>query len=107
MNPSDSIESGVIMRFRLKDIDPNPFRHMERYPIRRDKIDALKASIEQTTFWDNIVARKAGQRAQIAYGHHRLVTLKEMYGPHHEVNLIVRALDDNAKLSIMANEDME
>ena len=66
-----------------------PVRNVERYPIQRDKIDALRESIRTTTFWDNIGARKNGKGAEIAYGHHRPVALKEEYGPNHKAGLIL------------------
>lgn len=107
--------------FALKDIRPNPFRHMERYPVRRDKVDALRESIRTTEFWNNIVARAIdddGQPvyaevtdliagAEIAYGHHRLVALREEYGEDHAVDLILRDLDDTTMLQIMARENAE
>jgi hypothetical protein len=75
--------------------------------VDRGKVDALKASIRSTSFWGNVVARKVGRRAQLAYGHHRKVALDETYGPDHEVDLIVRDLDDATMLRIMANDNME
>lgn len=94
--------------YRLGDIRPNPFRNIDRYPINREKVDALKASIGRTDFWDNIVARlNDEQRPEIAYGHHRLVALRELFPPDHVVTLIVRELDDAAMLHIMADENMQ
>ena len=37
-----------------------------------EKIESLAKSINQTGFWDNILARKKNGKIQIAYGHHRL-----------------------------------
>jgi chemotaxis protein histidine kinase CheA len=83
---------------------------MDRYPIRREKVEALKASIDSTTFWSNIVARpRPGHPGEfeIAYGHHRLVALRELYPPDHEIGLIVRDLDDADMIRIMAAENMQ
>ena len=91
----------------LRDIKPNPFRHMERYPISRQKIEELLSSFRQTGFWDNLVGRSRNGSLEIAYGHHRLTALKEEYGPDFKVNLILRDLDDEAMLKIMAAENME
>lgn len=94
--------------WRIGDIQPNPFRNIDRYPIDPAKVDRLKASINQTTFWDNLIARIGPDgRPQIAYGHHRLVALRDLYPPDHTVSLIVRGLDDASMLRIMANENME
>jgi hypothetical protein len=96
------------MRFKISEIQPNPFRHMDRYPIRRDKVAALRESLRSTGFWDNVVARINGDgRPQIAYGHHRLVALREEYPASHQVDLIVRELPDDQMLKIMARENME
>lgn len=94
-------------QFAIKDIQPNPFRHIERYPIRRNKVDALRESLKKTGFWDNIVARIGNGEPQIAYGHHRLVALREEYSSDKEVNLIIRDLSDEMMLQIMAQENME
>jgi len=94
--------------FSIADIQPNPFRHIDRYPIRRDKVAALRESLRTTGFWDNVVARVGpDSKPQIAYGHHRLVALREEYQPSHKVNLIVRDLPDDQMLKIMARENLE
>jgi len=94
-------------KFEIRNIAANPFRHIKRYPIRRDKVAVLRESLRKTGYWDNVVARVVNGKAEIAYGHHRLVALKEEYGPSHEINLIVRDLTDEAMLQIMARENME
>lgn len=96
-------------RYALEAIAANPFRNIDRYPIDRTKVDKLKESIGRTAFWDNLVARRgAGPgEAQVAYGHHRLVALRELYPPEHEVELIIRELDDATMLRIMADENMQ
>lgn len=89
----------------LSKIDANPFRRLNEYPIIREKIDALKESIQSTGFWGNIVARPVGDRFQIAYGHHRLVALKE--SKTKQVEVIVRQLSNEQMIQIMARENME
>ncbi len=66
-------------KFQLKDVIPNPFRCIERYEIDPRKVAAIKESIESTEFWENIVGRERNGKLEIAYGHHRLAALKEMY----------------------------
>lgn len=94
-------------KFAIKDIRPNPFRHIERYPIRRDKVEALRESLRKTGFWENMVARLRNGYPEIAYGHHRLVALREEFGPDKEVELIIKDLSDETMLQIMARENME
>jgi hypothetical protein len=93
------------MKIEVKDLKSNPFRSLERYPIRRDKVDALKASIASTDFWDNLLCRRNGAGFEIAYGHHRLEALKELKVK--EVDIPIRDLDDATMLRILANENME
>src|SRR2546421_12530110 len=94
-------------QFAIKDIKANPFRHIERYPIHREKVAKLRESIRQTDFWDNVVGRSRDGKAEIAYGHHRLVALKEEFGPNHKVDLIIKKLPDATMIQIMAQENMQ
>jgi ParB-like chromosome segregation protein Spo0J len=67
----------------------------------------LVASIGQTGFWDNILARKKDDQIQIAYGHHRLAALRQCMKPNDTVDIPVKPLDDATMLKIMANENMD
>lgn len=95
------------MKIQIKDLYPNPYRDMDNYPINREKVDALKASIKQTGFWDNIVARNKDGKIQIAYGHHRLTALREALPWETEVDIPIKDLSDSTMIQIMANENME
>lgn len=95
------------MKFAVGDIRPNPFRHIERYPIRAEKVTALRESLRTTGFWGNVVARVKNGYPEIAYGHHRRDALIAEFGPEQQVELIVRDLDDETMLQIMARENME
>lgn len=95
---------------KLKDIKPNPFRHIERYPIRPEKVRALRDSFRVTGYWGNIVARPSldpSGGVEIAYGHHRLAALREEYGPSQDIALLIKSLSDEQMLQIMARENME
>lgn len=96
------------MKILVRDLRPNPFRHIEKYPILRDKVDSLKNSINETEFWDNVLARESPEKQgvyEIAYGHHRLTALREL--GIKEVDIPVRKLDDATMIRIMANENMD
>lgn len=95
------------MKVKIKDLYPNPYRDMDNYPINRDKVETLKASIKQTGFWDNIVARNMDGKIQIAYGHHRLTALREALPWDTEVDIPIKDLPDSVMIQIMANENME
>lgn len=93
---------------KVKDILPNPFRNMDTYPIDRQKVKALKTSISDTDFWDNLLARPhptKSKKVQLAFGHHRLIALKEL--GIKEIEFPVRNLDDATMIKVMANENME
>jgi hypothetical protein len=96
-----------MVKFKLKDIKPNPFRNIDNYPIRKEKVAALRESIGQTGFWDNVVARQNNGSVEIAYGHHRLEALRQEFGPNHQIEMIVRPLNDEHMIKIMARENME
>ena len=96
------------MKIKVKDLEPNPFRNIASYPIDRSKVDALKTSIKETTFWDNILVRshpKMEGKYQIAYGHHRHIALKELKLT--EVDIPVRKLTDAQMVKIMAEENLQ
>jgi hypothetical protein len=102
------------MKISIKELRPNPFRDLARYPIHREKVEALKASIRSTGFWDNVLARKAEDNGhfEIAYGHHRLQALlelikEEVFPAGYELEIPVRKLDDATMIRIMANENLE
>lgn len=97
------------MKIRIKNLLPNPYRNIEAYPIDREKIRQLRNSIRETSFWDNILARPAPKdgKYQIAYGHHRLVAIKEELGVDTVIDIPVRDLSDEDMLKIMANENMQ
>jgi len=95
------------MKVKIKDLQPNPFRDIKNYPINPAKIESLKKSINQTGFWDNILARKNNGKIEIAYGHHRLKVLKELFKPDYEIDISIKDLDDAMMIRIMANENDE
>ncbi len=102
----------IKLKTKLKEvavskIKPNPFRKMDRYPIDRDRVKELKNSMNTTGWWSNIVGRESNGGIEIAYGHHRLVALKEAYGTKTKVDLLVTKLDDAMMLKIMAHENQE
>ena len=97
----------MLKKVAIKNLRPNPFRRLEEYPIDREKVDRLKLSIECTGFWTSIIGRPAGKGLiEIAFGHHRLTALLEMFGPDVEVEIIVRELSNEDMLRMMANENM-
>lgn len=92
------------MKIAVKDLEPNPYRKMDKYPIDRAKVEALKTSIKEKTFWDNILIRKHGKKYQLAYGHHRWIALKEL--GIEQIDVPVRDIADATMVQIMAEENL-
>lgn len=93
---------------RLAQLLPNPFRNLDRYPIRRDKVEALRESYRKTGFWGNVLGRPAKDDCvEQAYAHHRKVALVEEYGEDHEIQVLVRPLSDDLMIQIMARENQQ
>jgi len=95
------------MKVQIRDLKPNPFRDIDNYPINEEKVQNLTNSINQTGFWDNILARKNNGNIEIAYGHHRLIALQAVYKPDDYIDIPVKELDDSTMIRIMANENDE
>jgi len=95
------------MKVNTRELFPNPYRDMKNYPINREKVDQLKASITETGFWDNLLSRERKGKIQIAYGHHRLLALQEMYPKGCNVDIPVKDLSDSLMIKIMVNENMD
>jgi len=89
----------------LDKIKPNPFRNLDVYPLDAAKIEKLKSSIGRTGFWDNVVARQVNDHYELAYGHHRTEAARAVLGEKAQVDLIVKDLDNDTMLRIMAGDN--
>jgi len=96
------------MKIQLSQLHPNPFRDLKRLPVKPEKVEILKESIKETSFWDNLVCRKAPNGTggyEIAYGHNRLEALRQL--KCREVDIPVRDIDNNTMAKIMVRENHE
>jgi len=94
------------MKFKLKDVLPNPFRDLEANPLIEEKIEELVGSIALTGFWDNVVVRiNAQKNPELAYGHHRLAAA--IRAGIVEADFIVKKLSDAMMIQIMDSENRE
>ena len=94
-------------KVKLKNLKPNPFRNFEQYPINEEKVKQLQTSMSETGFWENILCRKRDSNIEIAYGHHRLVALGNLFPPDKEITVNVKDLSDEEMVKIMGNENDE
>jgi hypothetical protein len=86
-------------------IEPNPHRNLKHYPWIEHRIETLRNSIRELGLWPGLIARPAGSRFELAFGHHRLEAARRE--KLKTVPLIVRELDDRAMLKFMAHENGE
>jgi len=96
------------MKVLVKNLLPNPHRRIQEYEIQADRVQMLMNSINETFFWDNLIARPAPNNSgkyEIAYGHHRLDALQKLKIT--EIDIHIKDLDDNTMLKIMADENAE
>lgn len=95
-----------LMKVKLKDIKPNPYRILSMNPLQPKKVAALVTTINHTYFWTGITARinKQGE-VEIAFGHHRIEAAK--VAGLTEATLIIEDLDDSQMLKMMTDENSE
>ena len=83
----------------IDKINDNPFRNNEAYVYNQKKIDSLKESIADTSFWENLLARKTKDgRIELCYGHHRLQAIKQ---------LVEEGMVEYAEIRINVRSDVE
>lgn len=92
------------MKIKVSDLKPNPFRNTGKYPIDREKVEDLKASIQETGFWNNFPVRERNGKYEIPHGHHRLAGLQELGIV--EVDLPVWKISDENMIKMMVIENM-
>ena len=96
-----------IVNVPTDEIDSNPSRLHKHYPYVPAKLDALERSMKQDDIgcWEGIIARKTGDRYQIAFGHHRVQAAKNV--GLDSIPLIVRGLSDKEMVQFMGRENLD
>lgn len=99
--------SGEITEVALAQIVPNPFFPVERYPLVKEKVQALMISQKDVGFEGVLPARRRGDNYEVAYGRHRLEACTRLHGPEHKVRLAVRERSDEEmlRLALWENRD--
>jgi len=90
----------------LSSLYSNPHRDPKVFPLREDRVEKIKASIEAEGFWEGVIARPAKDGYEIAFGHHRVEAAKRALGAKERVPIIVRDLDDSEMLRFMERENI-
>jgi len=92
------------MKVNVKDIDSNPYRNFDKYPIDQDHVDMLKATISRSGMWNNLEARKGENGSyQLAYGHHRIEAAKQL--GMESINLNIVKLGEDGMIDRMVTEN--
>jgi len=79
-------DNANFVRVKLGEIKPNRFRKLDRYPLEQEVLDALKKSINDTGFWNNLQGiRNEKNEIELRFGHHRLAAGLDLFGPDYEV----------------------
>jgi ParB-like nuclease domain len=98
----------MLKKIKIKNIKPNPFRNVERYPIREEKVEALIKSYEATGgVWPVILGREVGSHVEIPFGHHRKVAWERTLNASDEIEVNIMELSDTDMLKMMAHENLE
>lgn len=93
---------------KINDIESNPYIDRKRLPLKNEKVEILRSSIQDTSFWENILLRPHPEKAgkfQAAYGHHRLAALKAEKVV--SAIFIVADLPNEQMVKVMSNENMQ
>jgi hypothetical protein len=106
------VKTEEVVRVKLSNVLPNPYRDFKRYHVDKQKVQALKESIDATGFWCNVIVRPSPTergKVELAYGHHRLVALREINKgkPGALIPVVRLDLDDAAMLRMMHRENMD
>lgn len=93
----------------LKDLEPNPYRHIEKYQYDEEKLERLQASYHESGFWDGSIQARPhptkDAKYQLAFGHHRVRAAKS--AGMDTVGVVVSPRDNSTMLRMMASENAE
>src|SRR5512143_3301058 len=97
----------MLVNVKIREVRKNPFRNFEDYPLIPRKVAALKSSIQETGFWNNVLGREKDGTVEIAYGHHRLEAARQVLGDDAEITITLRPMTDIEMFRIMGLENSE
>ena len=91
----------------LRDLVANPYRHIERYAIVEEKVEALIQSYENTGFWHGSIQgrRRDDGKVEIGFGHHRLAAAKRAKPKIDPVGVVIADRTNRDMLLMMADKN--
>lgn len=94
------------IKVQLKDLKPNPYKKdIQGGLIDPEVVARIKESANKTSFWEQWVVREVGTKYELAFGHHRLVAAKELFGGSYEVSVQLEDYSDEQMLVALADEN--
>jgi len=96
------------IKIELKDINPNPFKkEIDGGNINEEQVQKLMEGYKQTTFHENILARKNKKgKYELVYGHHRLEAAKRVYGKNYKISLNIVDYNDKQMIIDLCRENL-
>ncbi len=92
-----------VVEVPISQIDPNPFQ--PRQDFGTESLEELAASIRAQGFYGHLVARRVGERYQLAYGERRLRAAHK--AGLSELPLSIRDLSDGQMLEVAITENVQ
>jgi ParB family chromosome partitioning protein len=92
-----------VVEVPISQIDPNPFQ--PRQDFGKESLEELSASIRAQGFYGHLVARRVGDRYQLAYGERRLRAAQ--MADLSELPLSLRDLSDGQMLEVAITENVQ
>lgn len=84
------------MKIKLRNIKPNPYKkNISKGELNREQIDKIKSNISELGFFGSLPVFKKGDSYHLVSGHHRLQSLKEIYGKDYEVEAVVHDYNED------------
>lgn len=100
--------SPTVRRVALSELEANPHRNTERFPVRDEHVQQILDSFARSGVWGDgqIVIREVeGGSLELCFGHARLEAMREHYGPDHEIQVMVEDLSDEEMLRRAVDEN--
>lgn len=96
-----------MIKVKLSEVGPNPFRNFTLNPIDPDHIKGLVDSINEHGFWTGVQVRKDpnGDGYQTVFGHRRFMAAAAALGEDGEVDVQVVDIDDEGMIRRLFDEN--
>jgi len=96
------------IQIEVNKIKPNPFKkEIGKGKLNEEQIQKLIEGYKQTTFHENLLARKNKKgEVELVYGHHRLEAVKRVYGKTHKISINIVDFNDEQMIIDLCRENL-